>query len=43
VDEQDPLPLVALVARKPQTAKRLGDTPRPATLAPVLPHEQQHP
>jgi hypothetical protein len=42
-DRHRPLPLVAHVARKPQTPKRLGDTTGTAPLAPVLTHKQQHP
>jgi hypothetical protein len=38
-----PLPLVAFVAGKPQTPKRLGRASGAATLAPVLPHKEQHP
>ena len=35
-DRHRPLPLVAHIPGKPQTAKRLGDTARPAPLAPVF-------
>jgi hypothetical protein len=38
-----PLPLMAHVADKPQTPKRLRGTPGAAPLAPVLAHEPQHP
>jgi hypothetical protein len=37
-DRHRPFSLVAHVPRKPQTPKRLGDTPGAATLAPVLAH-----